>query len=254
MDETNYNLPEVTPNENTPKEITEILSDPKLFSAKIKKLAEELKKDQEITEQIKNYGAIKKFFINKAKIHTEAMTRLNGMMTDFFQILTATTFLTKGNSALLLGLYSSLCEDEKANNMEGNLFYNMAKDNLRMAIDSSENEQLREKALKIALVSARSNEEQLLNYKNSTHKRIEEAVTLVKEHINIQKEESDKHVAQIKQKLSEDILSTKKLIDNYEKNFEDRNIETNKSIRILTYIASIALAIGVINIFLFFLR
>jgi len=282
MDEINNKVPETTPNENTPIEITEMLSNPKVFAAKIKELAQKLQKDKEVTEQIKNSNFLKNLFRDKTKMHTEAMERLNGMMTDFYQILTAVSFLTKGNSALLCGLYSSLCEDEKANNMEGNLFYTMAKDNLKMAIDSSENEQLREKALKIALVSAKSNEVKMERYKESTHKRLGEAVSLVKEHINLKKEESDKyieelesklskdilstinqmeknrkesdkHMAEIKLKLSDDILSTNNRIEKNERDTEKKNKEYLRYIKVLTYTSVIAVVIGIVNILLYVL-
>lgn len=253
MDEINNKVPETIPNENTPVEITEMLSDPKVFAAKINKLAEALEKDKIITEQIKNSNFFQNLFRDKTKMHTEAMKRLNDMMTDFYQILTAVSFLTKGNSALLCGLYSSLCEDEKANSMEGNLFYTMAKDNLKMAIESSESEKLREKALKIALVSAKSNEDKMERYKESTHKHLGEAVSLVKEHINLKKEESDKHMAEIKLKLSDDILSTNNRIEKNERDSEEKNKKYFRYIKVLTYISVIAVVIGIVNLLLYVL-
>ena len=231
-----------------PDEITAILSDPQLFVTKIRELGASLKKDDELAQQIKEAGALKKLFISQRK--TDLMLRFNERMTEFYQILTAVTFLTKGNSALLLGFYNSLLEDEKANNLEGNMFYTMAKDNIKRAIDSAENEQLREKALKIALVSSRTNEDKIENYKKTTQKRISDAISLVKEHIDLKTKETNTDLLKAESILTEKIEKTNKQIDGLDNKYE----KLHKDILFLKYVIYITFALSIINIILYFLK
>lgn len=241
-------LPHEVNGEALPDEITAILSDPQLFVTKIRELGASLKKDDELAQEIKDAGTLKKLFISQKK--TDLILRFNERMTEFYQILTAVSFLTKGNSALLLGFYNSLLEDEKANNLEGNMFYTMAKDNIKKAIDSAENEELREKALKIALVSSKTNEDNLENYKITTQKRISDAIGLVKEHIDLKTKETNTVLSKAENILTEKIEKTNKHIDGLDKEYD----KLHKEIRFLKYAIYITFALSIINIVLNFLK
>ena len=245
-------LPDEVKGESFPEEITAILSDPQLFVSKIRELGTSLKEDADLAKQIKEAGTLKKLFISQRK--TDLILRFNKRMTEFYHILTAVSFLTKGNSALLLGFYNSLCEDEKANNLEGNLFYTMAKDNIKKAIDSAENDQLREKALKIALVSSKNNEEKVDNYKENTKKRISEAIALVKEHIDLRAKKTSNCLSKTESILTEKIDDAKKQIDDLDYKTKNENEKIHKDIIFVRYVLYITIALSIINFVLYFLK
>ncbi len=192
--------------EKTEKMVAEMLSNPELFVKKIEELSGKLKEDKQKSEEIKNMAWGKRIFKNTLKMQAESNLRQNQIMEDFSQLLTTVTFLSKGNAALLAVLFDSLCRSEEANG--NNQFYEQAKASIQGAIESAKNEEKREKALKKALVKANENESKiaeneskLSGFKEEIKKRINNAIDLVKNHINIKKEETD-------EKINKEINST----------------------------------------------
>lgn len=190
------------------EEALKMLSNPQLFVATINTMAQKLDVDKAAAQELKDMNAFKRFFKSNSKIQAEANLRQNDIMHDFYQLLTALSFLSKGNSALLLGLYNSLCESEKANGMEGNTFFEMAKSNLQTAIDSAKNEELREKALKKALVENKVQQDKLAEqkldldktnskfdeFKEKVMQKIKDSVELVRSHINVKVDKTQEYV------------------------------------------------------------
>lgn len=190
------------------EEALKMLSNPKLFVATINNMAQKLDADKAAAQELKDMNGFKRFFKSSSKIQAEANLRQNDIMHDFYQLLTALSFLSKGNSALLLGLYNSLCESEKANGMEGNTFFEMAKSNLQTAIDSAKNEELREKALKKALVENKVQQDKLAEQKSNLDKtnskldefkkkvmqKIKVSVELVRSHINVKVDKTQEYI------------------------------------------------------------
>lgn len=187
----------------TEQMVAEMLSNPELFVKKIEELSGKLKEDKQKSEEIKNMGWGKRIFKNTLKMQAESNLRQNKIMEDFSQLLTTVTFLSKGNAALLAILFDSLCRSEEANG--NNQFYEQAKASIQNAIESAKNEEKREKALKIALTKANENkskidenkskiaenESKLSGFKEEIKKRISNAIDLVKNHINVNKTETD---------------------------------------------------------------
>jgi hypothetical protein len=209
------------------KEALEMLNNPQLFVVKISELSEKLNNDKQRAEEIKNKGLIKRMFKSSIKLQAEANLRQNDIMNDFYQLLTAISYLSKGNSTLLVGLYNSLCKSEEANG--NNMFYETAKASIQAAINSAENEEKREKALKKALVKANENESKINenetkidSIKKDLLSRINDAVDLFKNHLNIRKKETEKDI-------NSKIENTKLYIDEHLRMLNLRIEENNKS-------------------------
>jgi len=141
------------------EELMKILSNPQLFISKIKSLSDQLEKDKSIAENLKNKSIIKRLFTSSVKTQADANLRQNAIMKDFYELLTAISYLGLGNSAHLVSLYDSLCKSEEANG--NNYFFEAAKAKLQFAIKSAKDEELREKALKKALVKSNENESKI---------------------------------------------------------------------------------------------
>ena len=209
------------------KEALEMLNNPQLFVVKISELSEKLNNDKQRAEEIKNKGFIKRMFKSSIKLQAEANLRQNDIMNDFYQLLTAISYLSKGNSTLLVGLYNSLCKSEEANG--NNMFYETAKASIQAAINSAENEEKREKALKKALVKANENESKINeneskidSIKKDLLSRINDAVDLFKNHLNIRKKETEKDI-------NSKIENTKLYVDEHLRMLNLRIEENNKS-------------------------
>lgn len=209
------------------KEALEMLNNPQLFVVKISELSEKLKNDKQRAEEIKNKGVIKRMFKSSLKLQAEANLRQNDIMNDFYQLLTAISYLSKGNSTLLVGLYNSLCKSEEANG--NNMFYETAKASIQAAINSAENEEKREKALKKALVKANENETKINEnetkidgIKNELISRINNAIGLFKNHLNIRKKETEENI-------NNKIENTKSYVDEHIRMVNLRIEENNKS-------------------------
>jgi hypothetical protein len=209
------------------KEALDMLNNPQLFVDKISELSEKLNNDKQCAEEIKNKGFIKRMFKSSIKLQAEANLRQNAIMNDFYQLLTAISFLSKGNSTLLVGLYNSLCQSEEANG--NNMFYETAKASIQAAINSAENEAKREKALKKALVKANENESKITEHetkidgiKNELLSRINNAIDSFKNHLNIRKVETEKDI-------NSKIENTKSYIDEHIRMVNLRIEENNKS-------------------------
>ena len=244
------------------KEALEMLNNPQLFVAKISELSEKLNNDKQRAEEIKNKGLIKRMFKSSIKLQAEANLRQNDIMNDFYQLLTAISYLSKGNSTLLVGLYNSLCKSEEANG--NNLFYETAKASIQAAINSAENEEKREKALKKALVKANENESKINenetkieSIKKELLSRINNAIGSIKDHLNIRKEETEKDI-------NSKIENTKLYIDEHLRmlnlRIEDNNKSTismfnslSKELSMWKIIAIISIGLNILNFVLLFL-
>ncbi len=251
------------------KEALEMLNNPQLFVVKISELSEKLSNDKQRAEEIKNKGFIKRMFKSSIKLQAEANLRQNDIMNDFYQLLTAISYLSKGNSTLLVGLYNSLCKSEEANG--NNMFYETAKASIQAAINSAENEEKREKALKKALVKANENESKINeneskinknetkidNLKEDLLSRINNAVDSFKNHLNIRKKETEKDI-------NNKIENTKLYIDEHIRMLNLRIEENNKStismfnslskeLSMWKIIVIISIGLNILNLVLFFI-
>ena len=244
------------------KEALEMLNNPQLFVAKISELSEKLNNDKQRAEEIKNKGVLKRMFKSSIKLQAEANLRQNDIMNDFYQLLTAISYLSKGNSTLLVGLYNSLCKSEEANG--NNLFYETAKASIQAAINSAENEEKREKALKKALVKANENESKINenetkieSFKKELLSRINNAIGLFKDHLNIRKEETEKNI-------NSKIENTKLYVDEHLRMLNLRIEENNKStinmfnslskeLSMWKIIAVISIGLNILNLVLVFI-
>ena len=209
------------------KEALEMLNNPQLFVVKISELSEKLNNDKRRAEEINNKGFMKRMFKSSIKLQAEANLRQNDIMNDFYQLLTAISYLSKGNSSLLVGLYNNLCKSEEANG--NNMFYETAKASKQAAINSAENEEKREKALKKALVKANENESKINenetkidSIKEDLLSRINNAVDLLKNHLIIRKKETEKDI-------NNKIENTKLYVDEHIRMLNLRIEENNKS-------------------------
>lgn len=241
------------------KEALEMLNNPQLFVVKISELSEKLNNDKQRAEEIKNKGFIKRIFKSSIKLQAEANLRQNDIMNDFYQLLTAISYLSKGNSTLLVGLYNSLCKSEEANG--NNMFYETAKASIQAAINSAENEEKREKALKKALVKANENESKINenetkidSIKKDLLSRINNAVDLFKNHLNIRKRETEKDI-------NNKIENTKLYVDEHIRmlnlRIEENNISTismfnsiSKDLSMWKIIAMISIILNLLNLIL----
>ena len=244
------------------KEALEMLNNPQLFVVKISELSEKLNNDKQRAEEIKNKSFIKRMFKSSIKLQAEANLRQNDIMNDFYQLLTAISYLSKGNSTLLVGLYNSLCKSEEANG--NNMFYETAKASIQAAINSAENEEKREKALKKALVKANENESKINenetkidSIKKDLLSRINDAVDLFKNHLNIRKKETEKDI-------NNKIENTKLYIDEHIRMLNLRIEENNKStisifnslskeLSLWKIIAIISIGLNILNLVLVFI-
>lgn len=137
---------------NKTNEIQEMCQNPKLFSEYVEGLTDRIDKSQSRLEEINGRGWWKRKISSTTKDLSAEMIEHAALISDLFTVLQVVSYMTKGNSALLLGLMDSLDKTANANNKEGG-FLDLTKSYLQQLLDDSKNASIREKAIKKLLVN-----------------------------------------------------------------------------------------------------
>lgn len=169
---------------------SEILKDPSKFSGFLEATATQLTEAREKAEELKGRNVFKRFFSSSSKDLADILLSQHNILQNFFVLLQTITFISGRNTALLLTLSDSLRKGIDLNDEEQKNLYAFAYSYLQDAIESANNEQIREEALKKVLILTsdiiRSNEstsnkiEWLTNNQSKIMQKLERTDTSVK--------------------------------------------------------------------------
>lgn len=164
-----------------------ITKNPDLIKYVIDNVNSSLDSSKKGLEEIKKRNVFQRLLASNTKDLAEAMLHQSEIMGNFFALLQVLTFGMKRNSALIFEMMECLSEGEKMTSGEQSNLYGMAKVYLQDALVSSQNELIREDALKRLLVNVKalndtqeSNKSTFNNY-NSRFTKIEEDITIIRE-------------------------------------------------------------------------
>lgn len=131
---------------------SEILKDPSKFSSFLEATATQLTEARAKAEELKGRNVFKRFFSSSSKDLAGILLSQHNILQNFFVLLQTITFISGRNTALLLTLSDSLRKGIDLNDDEQKNLYAFAYSYLQDAIDSANNEQIREEALKKVLI------------------------------------------------------------------------------------------------------
>lgn len=153
MTNSEYSLPALT----NPTDLAQaITKNPALIDQVISNVNENLSNSKKQIETIKDRGFFQRLIASNTKDLAEAMLQQSEIMGNFFALLQVLTMGCKRNSAILYDMIDSLSKSEKMTSGEQSNLYGMAKSYLEDALESTQNEQIREDALKRLLVNVKS--------------------------------------------------------------------------------------------------
>lgn len=148
---------------------SEILKDPSKFSSFLAATATQLTDARDKAKELKERNAFKRFFSSSSKDIADIILSQHNILQNFFVLLQTITFVSGRNTALLLTLSDSLRKGIDLNDEEQKNLYAFADSYLRDAIESANNEHIREEALKKVLILTSD----IIHSNESTTKEIE---------------------------------------------------------------------------------
>ncbi len=169
---------------------SEILKDPSKFSTFLNDTATQLDDARTKAKELQERNFLKRIFSSSSKDFADIMLLQHDIFQNFFVLLQTITFVSGKNTALLLSLSDSLRKGINLNDEEQRNLYAFADSYLQDAIESANNEHIREEALKKVLILTsdiiQSNEmtsnkiEQLCNSERQIKLQLERADNSVK--------------------------------------------------------------------------
>ncbi|MCC8114953.1 MAG: hypothetical protein LIP03_13385 [Bacteroidales bacterium] len=136
--------------------LEEIKNRPSIITEFIKKIDDDLKTNKANIEEIQGRNFFQKLVASNTSDLAEVIMEQSKIMTNFFTMLQMVTFLCKGNSALMLKIMGDITAHESLNDQERGTIFTVAKSYFEDATKSMQNEQIRETALRRALVNVYS--------------------------------------------------------------------------------------------------